>query len=89
MKVEAGALTFFPGSFLRLDASGPWGWTGDSLQAIGSFTVQGPYTGVAPDSLRTTIGITGRVWGDSAELRGAFPPWSGNHTSLYVRVEGR
>ena len=46
------------------------------------------YTGVAPDSFRTPIGISGRVWGDSAEVSTSHSTVFGAHRWLYVRKAG-
>lgn len=84
MHVGSGALVFAAGHEVELHATGPLGSAPDPV----SLGTGGTYLRVGADSLRTTTGLEGRVWGDSAEIRTALTTVVGAHLWRYVRVPG-
>lgn len=84
MQVGSGALTFGSGRQVSVSATGPLGSASEAV----SLGASGEYVRIGADSLKTTTGVEGRVWGDSAEIRTG--PWTvlGVHVWRYVRVAG-
>lgn len=86
MQVESGVLTFGPEREIAVKATGQLSLT--SVADTVSLGTGGVYVRFGADSLMTTTGLEGRVWGDSAEIRTASWTVVGGHVWRYAREPG-
>lgn len=86
MQVESGVLEFGPEREIVVKATGqlPLTSVGDAV----SLGAGGVYVRLGADSLTSTAGLEGRVWGDSAEIRTTSWTVVGAHVWQYVRAPG-
>jgi hypothetical protein len=82
MDLQQGQLVF-DGSSLVLNITGPLGGSGNAV-TLGTGAT---YTVGGADSLRSTSGVSGRVWADSADVQTLSFTLAGAHRFRFVRAK--